>query len=371
VVTGSARLDSLVSTLFPGARVEQIRPLGPDAGTGDTAKVEGYGVPVRITVRLADGAERDLVFRTLAPNPFGHDRRADRADGLLLAYEQFGATPDHVRALDVGAIGADGRCVSLRETGEFYLVTEWADGIPYAEDLRRIAREGTLRPLDRARAQALARWLAALHAGRWEDRDRWHRVVRDLLGHGEGIFGMVDGYPVGTPSAPPARLRAIEERCLAWRWRLREKRRRLARLHGDFHPFNVLFPQEGSAGDPLRFRLLDASRGGAGDPADDLTAMAINYLFFAVQHREAWPRGLGPLWRTFLEAYLAETHDEEVLETAPPFLAWRGLVVASPRFYPNLSPQARDSLLSFVERVLDQGFLAVGDADELLGSREP
>jgi hypothetical protein len=371
VVAVRARLDSLVSTLFPGATLERIVPLGPDAGSGDTAKVEGYAVPVRITTRLADGATRELVFRTMAPNPFGHDRRADRADGLLLAYDQFDETPDHVRAVDVGAIAEDGRCVSLRETGEFYLVTEWADGVPYAEDLRRIAREGCAGRLDLARAEAMARWLASLHAERWDDVDRWHRAVRDLVGHGEGIFGMVDGYPANTPAAPPARLRAIEERCLAWRWRLREKRRRLARIHGDFHPFNVLFPPEAAAGDPLRFKLLDASRGGAGDPADDLTAMAINYLFFAVEHRAAWRRGLGPLWRVFLETYLGAVSDEEVHETAPPFLAWRGLVVASPRFYPNLSAEARDTLLSFVERVLDRGFLDVDDADEVLGRSEP
>jgi hypothetical protein len=366
-----ARLDTLVSTLFPGGRVKRIRPLGPDAGTGDTAKVEGYGVPVRITVRLPEGADRDLVFRTMAPNPFGHDRRADRADGLLLAYDQFHGTPDHVSAIDVGAIAADGRCVSLRDTGEFYLVTEWAEGEPYAEDLRRIAQDGLARPLDRARAAALARWLASLHAERWDDPERWRRVVRDLLGHGEGIFGMVDGYPPDTPAAPHARLKSIEERCLQWRWRLREKRRRLARTHGDFHPFNVLFPSGESGGDPVRFRLLDASRGGAGDPADDLTAMAINYLFFALDHRAAWPRGLGPLWRLFLETYLGATRDEEIHETAPPYLAWRGLVVASPRFYPNLGAEARDALLSFVERVLDRGFLAVEDAEEVLGRAGP
>lgn len=371
MVAASAQLDSLVASLYPGAHVERVVSLGPDSGAGEATKVEGYGVPVRITARLADGGERDLVFRTMAPNPFGHDRRADRADGLLLAWDQFRRTPDHVRAMDVGAIAADGRCVSLRETGEFYLVTEWADGLPYAEDLRRVCRGEVCEPPDRARAEAMARWLAALHAERLEDPDRWRRVVRDLLGHGEGIFGMVDGYPEDTPAAPPTRLRSIEERCLAWRWRLRAKTRRLARIHGDFHPFNVLFPHAGDPGDPLRFKLLDASRGGAGDPADDLTAMAVNYVFFAVEHPAAWRRGLGPLWRTFLETYLEAADDEEVHETAPPFLAWRGLVVASPRFYPGLSAGARDTLLCFVERVLDRGFLSVEDADEVLGGSDP
>jgi hypothetical protein len=133
----------------------------------------------------------------------------------------------------------------------------------------------------------------------------------------------------------------------------------------------VLFPHPGSGVDPLRFKLLDASRGGVGDPADDLTAMAINYVFFAVEHPGAWRAGLGPLWRTFLEAYLSAADDEEVHETAPPFLAWRGLVVASPRFYPGLSASARDAILCFVERVLDRGFLSVDDADEVLGGSDP
>ena len=99
----------------------------------------------------------------------------------------------------------------------------------------------------------------------------WRRAVRDLLGHGEGIFGIVDGYPDGVPGAPPERLEALERAALAWRWRLRGRAGRLRRTHGDFHPFNVIFA-EGT-----RFTLLDASRGGLGDPADDLVALTVNY----------------------------------------------------------------------------------------------
>jgi hypothetical protein len=308
-------------------------------------------------VRDAAGARRAFVFRTQAPNEFGHDRRADRFEGAVLAYDLFGAVPDHVRAVDVGAIADDGRLVSLRGTGEPYLVTEWAEGSLYAEDLRRIAREGVARPLDLARCEALAGWLARLHATRVDDPPAWRRAVRDLLGHGEGIFGMVDGYPQGVPAAPAARLRALEERCLAWRWTLRGRSHRLARTHGDFHPFNVVFRPPGSGEDGARFTLLDASRGARGDPADDLTAMAVNYVFFAADHREAWPRGLGPLWSRFFARWLEATGDREALETAPPFLAWRALVVCSPRFYPHLHADARDLLLRLAERALDAGRL--------------
>jgi len=387
-------LAALARTLFPGSELVSVERLRPDEGReraqgqpGEAAperaggtggrepggrvsprpvaeKAIGYGDPIKVTVREPGGATRAFVFRTEVPNEFGHDRRSDRMDEALVAWDLFNRTPRHVRALDVGAVGADGRLVSLRGTGEPYLVTEWIEGSLYADDLRRIARDAEAGPLDHARAAALADYLVALHAERVDDPAAWRRAVRDLLGHGEGIFGMVDGYPEDTPAAPPGRLRAIEERCLAWRWRLRGRAGRLARTHGDFHPFNVLFRP---GGDGTALALLDASRGGRGDPADDLTALSVNYVLFAAEHRRAWGRALRGLWRGFWERWLAGARDPEALETAPPFLAWRALVVASPRFYPGLSPEARDLLLSLAERALDAGRLDLDLPDRLLG----
>jgi len=111
---------------------------------------------------------------------------------------------------------------------------------------------------------------------------------------------------------------------------------------------------------------LDASRGGKGDPADDLTAMAVNYVFFAAEHRAAWARGLGPLWRRFWSRWLEATGDADALLVAPPFLAWRALVVSSPRFYPHLGAPARDLLLALAERALDAGRLDLDLPEALL-----
>src|SRR5512144_1873319 len=355
-------LAALADRLFPGATVVRAERLLPDASGADEEKALGYGEPLKVAVRDRDGRIHTLVFRTQVANEYGHDRRADRVDAAVLAFDVFPEIPGHVRALDVGLIGRDGRLVSLRDAGEPYLVTGWAEGTLYAEDLRRVAREGVARPLDLARCEALADWLAALHARKLEDPAAWRRAVRDLVGHGEGIFAIVDGYPRDAPAAPPARLRAIEERCLAWRWRLRDLAGRLARTHGDFHPFNVVFaPGEAET----RFTPLDASRGGKGDPADDLTAMSVNYVFFAAEHRAAWARGLGPLWRAFWARWLDATGDRGALEAAPPFLAWRALVVSSPRFYPHLGAGARDLLLRLAERALDAGRLDLELPDAL------
>jgi hypothetical protein len=357
-------LASVAASLLPGGRLVSYEPLHPDAaGPGaDEQKALGYGNPVRITVQDDAGNVRRFVFRTEASNEFGHERLSDRMAEALVSWDLFNRMPDHVRAVDVGAL-TGGPPLSLRAAGEPYLVTEWIEGACYVDDLRRIAREATLGPLDVPRAETLARWLVTLHAERLDDPGRWRRAIRDLVGAGEGIFGIVDGYPPETPAAPPERLQAIEERCLAWRWRLRGRPRRLARTHGDFHPFNILFRP---GGDGLRLALLDASRGGTGDPADDVTALAVNFVFFAAEHRAAWRPALAVLWRRFWEIYLAGTRDPGVLDTAPPFLAWRALVVACPRFYPGLGAAARDLMLTLAERVLDNGRLDLDLPDRLL-----
>jgi len=341
-----AGLKERLATLFPGAVLVSGSELAPDTGAAETLKVEGYGVPLRLVLRDAAGFERAVVFHTATANAFGHDRRSDRAAEILLAWDTFSTVPGQVRPIDTGAVLRGGGLAPLGEAGEFYLITEWAPGSPYADDLRRVAAEGRCGDLDLARAVALARHAALVHREKLAGPDRYRRAVRDLLGHGEGIFGMIDGYPPDTAGAPPERLRRIEEACVAWRWRLRGREGRLSRIHGDFHPFNVVFA------DGIRFTLLDASRGCAGDPADDLTALAVNFAFFAAARPEAWERGAGRLWRRFWDAYLEETGDREVLDVLAPWLAWRCLVVASPRFYPRLPAQARDRMLRLAERAL-------------------
>ncbi len=166
----------------------------------------------------------------------------------------------------------------------------------------------------------------------------YERAIRDLVGSGEGIFGIVDSYPADFHRRDL--LRKIEELALEWRWRIgRSSAWRLRRTHGDYHPYNVLF-REGAD-----FTVLDASRGSAGDPADDLAAMSINLLFGGMRRPAAWPRGFRLLWDTFFGAYLDATGDHSALEHLPPFFAWRALVLASPVWYPTVPEHVREALL--------------------------
>lgn len=323
-MTLPAGLRARLAELYPGATIVRVTALRDDETGGDAMKALGYGRPLKI--ELSGG--HTAVFHTARPDDFGHDRRSDRTNNLLLAYDTFGKLPHHVAAIDMGLVRGDGALVSLERTGEPYLITSWVDGTLYADELRHAP--------DPAHAEALARVLLEIHAQPGSHAGAYTRAIRDLLGHGEGIFGLVDSYPPGVVA--PARLRALEEACLAWRWKLRGQTHRLRRTHGDFHPFNIVFNDRGVC-------LLDASRGSEGDPADDVACLTINYLFFGTG------RDMRALWDAFWRVYLAgDTAD--VLAAVAPFYAWRALVLASPVWYPHLAPADRDRILGFAERAL-------------------
>lgn len=79
--------------------------------------------------------------------------------------------------------------------------------------------------------------LGEIHASRGPDSDLYTRRVRELVGDGECIMGIADTYP-HHPLIEAEQLQKIEHCCLDWRWRLKEMKHRLRRVHGDFHPWN-------------------------------------------------------------------------------------------------------------------------------------
>lgn len=354
-------LSGLLAELEPGATLKRVSAFGIDEGSDDaeTSKGLGYGKPLRVEAQLQDGSTRGFVFHTASPDVFGHDRRSDRAQEMLLAFDTFERIPRHSRAIDVGAI-CQGQLRSLRDAGEFYLLSEFVPGRVYADDLREIARRGHALDSDRQRVIELADLLVEIHAEKHTSPLVYTRAVRDLVGSGEGIFGIIDGFPAEC-EVPAARLAAIDALATSWRPRLKSRHARLSRVHADFHPFNILVD------DQEQLRLLDTSRGSLGEPADDVSCLALNFIFFSLGHAGAWEGGFKGLWTAFWERYLSRTADHELLDVAGPFLAWRGLVLSNPAWYPGLAPEHREGLLCLVERALREPRFDPKWAEELFG----
>lgn len=290
--------------------------------------------------------ERRLIMKTLFPSGFGHDHFSDRAQVLLLANANYNALPRHVQSVDVVGETAD-RLVSVGDAHEFYIFMAEAGGRSYFHDLNAVLERGALTTEDRERAKALGAYIAGLHALKYVGEDArtlYRRRIRDLIGHGECIMGIVDAYDAATFAEDRELVRYAAE-SLAWWGKIRDRCERLARVHGDYHPGNIRFLD----GD---FMLLDRSRGSWGEPADDFSCLMVNYVHYALKERGRFEGPFADLCRSFSESYLEATRDEAVFEVMQPFFAFRILVVANPNFYPDDAWPIKRKLLELGRTVL-------------------
>lgn len=317
-----------------------------DSPEHKSLKGYGYGTPVRVAYELADRRRHSAVLHTISPGAFGHEHMADRAQILLWEYQAFNRLPRHVRSLDVGGFQTDGSITSLGKVEEACLLTEFVEGQSYSLDLERIRDRAAITDLDLARADALCDYLVEIHAEPVQESGWYTRRIRELLGHGECIMGLADSYP-HHPLISADLLQEIEHRCVRWRWRIKGLTHRLRQIHGDFHPWNILFRSG------VDFQLLDRSRGEYGDPADDLTSLTMNYFFFSLQRHGRLEGPLEKLFLRFWDRYLERSQDREILHVVAPFFAFRGLVMASPVWYPTLPDTVRQTIFSFVLSLLD------------------
>ena len=98
---------------------------------------------------------------------------------------------------------------------------------------------------------------------------------------------------------------------------------------------------------------LDLSREEYGEPADDISALTMNYVFVSVWQTGRFVDSLRRLIEIFFETYMAETGDEELVRVIAPFYAFRGFVVAHPLYYPELISSQRRTIVNFIRNVLD------------------
>jgi len=302
-----------------------------------------------LDVKIKERKER-LVLKFANPSGFGQEYPSDRADTLIYANSVYNKLPGHVRAFDVGAVMGGGGLKKLGDAREFFILMEYVQGQEYAKDLDRVRDEGKLLALDIDRARLLAEYMAKIHKVKNDAPGLYVRRIRDLVGRGDCIAGIIDSYPKDERTysfTSEEELEEIEKKCVEWRWRVKRKTHRLCQVHGDLHPFNILWQG------PSKFMLLDRSRGEWGEAADDVSCLSINYLFWSLMGYDEFREPFETLFNTLMEHYLELTKDEELLRVIQPFYAFRSLVIANPLFYPNVSYENRRRIFDFMDAVLE------------------
>jgi len=305
----------------------------------------GYGSPLFIEYETGGSLKR-AVLETMSPSPFGHDHFSDRAQSILWEHSAFNRLSHHVRSLDSGALLTSGDMISTGSAEDYFLLTEFAEGTGYFHDLDRIRKTGSATEQDLKRVITLSDYLVSIHAVKYHAPALYRRRIRELIGHGECIMGLIDNYPERYEFIDRAVLRKIELACVEWRWRIKDRPERLCQVHGDFHPWNVLFREYRD------FTVLDRSRGDWGEAADDVTCMSINYLFSSLLRSGNLSGPFEKMYLQFWGNYLGKTNDREILDIAAPFLVWRGLVIASPVWYPRLPAGVREKIFTFIQNIL-------------------
>jgi hypothetical protein len=315
----------------------------------------GYGKPLLVRFRV-DGEVREGVLSVMRGDKYGHQFYWDRAAILMFQYETSARLPRHVRPLGLGYVDARNRLVPVFTPQEFFILNEKLTGYDYFQDLDRVSHGG-LHPGDVAQARSFAGWLAEVHATKKDDPDLYYRHIRNLLGASECIMGLVDeAFPHPCEFLPEAAFMALEKRLVDWRWKLRGFAHRLAAVHGDFHPWNILV--DGPVDARKGFSVLDRSRGEWGEPAGDVATLAANYLLFGLLHGQDRDKATldGPfltLWNALFEEYLDRTGDAEMLRVMAPFFVFRALVIVSPEWYPDHPLPVRHALVRFLTSVLE------------------
>ena len=344
IAINPANLECYLQESF-GDSVE-LKGIGEIGSLGEQAMKDfGYGKSLEVIFEK-DRQEQRAVLSVMRGDRYGHQFYWDRAAILMFEYECGARMEKHIRPIGIGYIDENDRLVPVRQPKEFFILNEKAKGEPYFLNLERI-RKGGLQPGDTELVREYACWLARVHSRKLDDPDIYLRRVRQLIGDSECIWGIVDGYPYPYEHFPPERFQQLEKNLIDWRWKLRRYTHRLAAVHGDFHPWNVLVYADD-------FSVLDRSRGEWGEPADDVATMSCNYFLYGLYQGSRLAGGFETLYLTFWEEYLEQTDDREMLEVIAPFYVFRGLVLANPEWYSNHPMEVRQKILRFLENVISE-----------------
>ncbi len=327
---------------------------------------EGFhGAAFSIAV-IDKGKEKRYFLKTLHEQGFGHEYPADRANVVIRAMMDHNLLPNHVKVLNAGSIQKNGSLLSLGEPEDFFIIMEEGKGKEYWSDLDRIREYGILTKDDDERIRTLADYLASIHSVKYDGGNSgylYKRIIRDFVGHGELTMGVIDTFPDKLDFVSNKELVEVVKKMVEWWDRIKRKSNRLAVVHGDFYPGNIWF-------DNKNLVVFDRSRFRYGDPADDVTCLAMNFINYSIMSCGEFKDPFKKLTELFLDQYARKREDEEMFKVAPLFFGFRALVCIHPVFYSAEWMKSRGFKKERIEALNDSKRKIINFARNVLDEKE-
>jgi aminoglycoside phosphotransferase family enzyme len=285
--------------------------------------VLGTGYSLKFKV---DDRSKTLVLKSLFKENLGMDHYSDRASSLLDAHDNYNKMENHVKSEDVIAQNDDNSLTSIGKAKEFYILMEEARGEDLFKDFDKIKESGKLSEEVRKKILVISDFLVKLHKNKHESVPLYRRKIRDTIGSGGSLIGLLDMHPDPAFKQFESKWMEIVMHSIKFWRKSRNMDNRLCEIHADYHPGNLWF-ENGN------FTILDRSRGRYGEPADDIVAFAINPIMYSLMTTGEFEGPFREMFDIFWNNYFKQTKDREMRKIMAPYIAFRVSVVTNPIFY--------------------------------------
>lgn len=260
--------------------------------------------------------------------------KEDRIREALLIQRTANELDNHIRIHNVSYVDSSNK-LSDYPYVEPIIIMEEIQQEEYFKDLDSIATKKELSMTDKIKIKKIALYLAQLHSKKLNPK-YYHRYLKDWFS-----FGILELVNELRPSLGENKVFDLKKKFLEFEHDLHLHESRCSQIHGEFFPGTIHFDTNND------LKTYDMRRIGAGEPADDVGSILFNFYAFSFQaHGEVTP-WFEEAADLFLDTYIGETADVEIIQFLPAFMAYRCLILAHPDIVP-MNEESRKLLRDFL-----------------------
>ncbi len=234
---------------------------------------------------------------------------------------------------------------------------EHVEGVPYSEHLTNLLKSKQITDKDRDKTKFISDYLVKLHESSKLDRLTYIRETCNFIMHN---LTKLDGFN----SDLAFREKYGEEikevtNSLEVLLTKSVNKSKVCLVHNDLHPTNILFRPDDS------FRVIDPIGNMYGEQSADIATISLFYIWYGLRDSNSSEIFL-QLYESFMENYLNDTNNLEIMEILPTFYTVRALRLAYFNESVNQDPWTNKPLLELFCQAMHKGRITFDEVRKLL-----